>query len=248
MQLFTFRFQQTGNTLKQVFLGNPSYSTTDPENLEAMMSTSFKDWSFGQRRDIMFPIFGDGIFTQENEEWKHSRQILRPQFHYKQYEDLAVFDAAVDDLLGAISSSVDEKGEVDLQPLFFRFTLDTTTAFLFGESVKSLREPSTAGEETFGEAFNLAQDFVARRFRLMELYWLIGGKKLKDACKKVNDFADNIIDRNLSRDRSHGGQSTYVFLDTLSESVQDRAALRGQIVNLLAAGRETSAGLLSWTL
>jgi cytochrome P450 len=248
MQLFTFRFQQTGSTLKQIFLGNPSFSTTDPANLEAIMSTSFKDWSFGARRVITFPMFGDGIFTQEGQAWKHSRQILRPQFQYKQYEDLAVFDDAVDDLLKAITSGIDDNGVIDLQPLFFRFTLDTTTAFLFGESVKSLREPSSAGEESFGEAFNIAQDFIAKRFRLMELYWLIGGKKFRDACKRVNDFADNIIDRNLSRDRTSGGQEKYVFLDTVAENTEDRAALRGQIVNILAAGRDTTAGLLSWTL
>jgi cytochrome P450 len=193
-------------------------------------------------------MFGDGIFTQEGHAWKHSRQILRPQFLHRQYEDLVVFEEAVNDLLEAIEGSSDSKDIVDLQPLFFRFTLDTTTSFLFGESVQSQRAPYFVGEQTFAEAFNIAQEYVAKRFRLLDLYWLIGGRKFRDACDQVNKFADNIIDQNLARDRTCGSQQKYVFLDSVAESTPNRIALRGQIVNILAAGRDTTACLLSWTL
>ena len=70
--------------------------------------------------------------------WKLSRQQLRPQFHYKQYENLTVFDQAIDNLLQAIARSQTDKGVTDLQPHFFNFTLDTTTAFLFGKDIQSL--------------------------------------------------------------------------------------------------------------
>jgi cytochrome P450 len=193
-------------------------------------------------------MFGDGIFTQEDDAWKNSRHILRPQFLHRQYEDLSVFEEAIDDLLEVIEENIGTNGVVDLQPLFFRFTLDTTTAFLFGESVKSLRAPHTTGEQTFAEAFNTAQEYVAKRFRLLDLYWLIGGHKFREACDQVHRFADKIIDRNLSRDRTQGSQQKYVFLDSVAESSLDRLALRGQIVNILAAGRDTTACLLSWTL
>jgi cytochrome P450 len=193
-------------------------------------------------------MFGDGIFTQEDDAWKNSRHILRPQFLHRQYEDLSVFEEAIDDLLEVIEENIGPNGVIDLQPLFFRFTLDTTTSFLFGDSVKSLRAPHTTGEQTFAEAFNTAQEYVAKRFRLLDLYWIIGGQKFRDACNQVHQFADNIIDRNLSRDRTQGSQQKYVFLDSVAEGSQDRLALRGQIVNILAAGRDTTACLLSWTL
>jgi cytochrome P450 len=202
----------------------------------------------GPRRAITFPMFGDGIFTQEGDSWKASRQLLRPQFQHKQYEDLVVFDEAIDDLLLAIKKSVDDTGVVDLQPNFFRFTLDTTTAFLFGDSVKSLVAPQSAGEQTFAEAFNAAQEYVAKRFRLLDLYWLIDGRRFRESCEKVNKFADGIIDKNLSRERTSESRGKYVFLDSVAESTPDRAALRGQIVNILTAGRDTTACLLSWTL
>ncbi|KAH4212502.1 hypothetical protein HBI26_064000 [Parastagonospora nodorum] len=200
----------------------------------------------GPRRAITSPMFGDGIFTQEGSKWKHSRDMLRPQLQYKQYENLEVFRSAVDDLIQRMQ---DSDGVIDLQPLFFRLTLDTTTAFLFGESVRSLITPEAAGERTFASAFNTAQRWVTNRFRLLDLYWLIDGKEFRQACQDVHQFADQIIDRNLSSDRGdNDGAGKYVFLDTIAKETTDRNALRGQIINLLAAGRDTTACLLSWTL
>lgn len=170
-----------------VFLGDPANATCDPANIEAIQSTNFngnyiclkslgtivftciQDWGMGPRRAITLPMFGDGIFTQEGAAWKHSREILRPQFLYKQYADLEVFKQAVEDLLEAISNVATKAGgSVDLQPLFFRLTLDTTTSFLFGDSVRCLKQPEDPGEETFAGAFNIAQEYVAKRFRVAD--------------------------------------------------------------------------------
>lgn len=185
-------------------------------------------------------MFGDGIFNQEGAVWKHSRELLRPPLQHKHYENLDVFKHGVDDLIGILSS---QSGVVDLQPLFFRLTLDVATEFLFGESVNSLTAPRSANEQTFGEAFNTAQETVTQRFRLPDLYWMIGGSKFRKACNDIHSFTDKIIDRNLSRS---SGKSR-VFLDAVAESTADRDALRGQIISLLVAGRDSTACLMTWT-
>lgn len=191
-------------------------------------------------------MFGDGIFTQEGAEWNHSRDILRPQFQHKQYENLEVFRPAVDDLIDRLQES---SGTVDLQPLFFRLTLDTTTTFLFGESVRSLATLEAIEDNSFASAFDTAQQWVTTRFRLLDLCWLINGREFRQACHDVHKFADQIIDRNLSSQRSTNEDSgRYIFLDTVAKTTSDRDALRGQVINLLAAGRDTTACLLSWTL
>lgn len=172
--------------------------------------------------------------------------MLRPQLVHRQYEDLKFFDEPMEDLFNCLSSS---GGVVDLQPLFFRLTLDVTTAFLFGESVRSLQSSKGSQEQTFAAAFDIAQSYVVKRFRLLDLYWLIGGRKFRDACRQVSSFADQVIDANI-RGVSDGDKDMgrYVFLRTVAKSFPDRGALRGQIVNILVAGRDTTACLLSWTL
>ena len=240
MELFLFHFRQTGNTVEQCFIGTTAFDTIDPANLEALLSTKFKDFDFGRRRDITLPMLGDGIFNQQGAAWKHSREMLRSPLQYRHYETLDVFKPSVDDLIDILSS---QPGVIDLQPLFFCLTLDVSTAFLFGESVKSLRASESATEQNFGDAFNTAQAIVAKRFRLPDLYWMIGGSEFNKACNDIHQFADQIIDRNLSSQRS---EKKSVFLDQVAESTADRAALRGQIINLLTAGRDTTACLLTW--
>lgn len=41
-ELFLFHFRQTGNTVKQVFIGTTAFDTIEPANLEATLSTKFK--------------------------------------------------------------------------------------------------------------------------------------------------------------------------------------------------------------
>lgn len=65
----------------------------------------------GLRREITFPMFGDGIFTQDGGAWRQSRELLRPQFHFKKYTDLDFFGDACDNLLNNIPAS---GGVVDL--------------------------------------------------------------------------------------------------------------------------------------
>ena len=241
MELFLFHFRQTGNTVEQCFIGDIAFDTIDPANLEAILSTRAKDFHFGRRRDITFPLLGDGIFTQEGAAWKHSRELLRAPLQHKHYETLDVFKQSVDDLIEVLSN---QTGVVDLQPLFFVLTLDVSSEFLFGESVKSLKAPESATEQTFHGAFSTAQTFLAKRFRLPDLYWLIGGSKFKKACDDVHQFTDQIIDRNLS---SPSSEKSSVFIDSLAECTADHDALRGHTINLLAAGRDPTACLLTWT-
>jgi cytochrome P450 len=165
---------------------------------------------------------------------------------HKQYESLEIFKEAVENLIECIQK---ERGTVDLQPLFVQLTLDTTTAFLFGESVRSLVTPEATGESTFATAFNTAQRWVANRYRLLDFYWPVDGPEFRQACRVVHHFVDQIIDRCLlSAQGDNKGTGRHVFLDSIAKGTQDRAALRGQIINLLTAGRDTTACLLSWTL
>lgn len=243
MELFLFHFRLWGTTLEQVFLGTQAFGTIEPRNLEAILSSKFDDWSLGLRDQVMDPLFGSGIFTQNGDLWKASRALLRPQFTYSQYENCEVFRGATDSLLENLA----HQDVVDLQPHAFALTLDVTTAFLFGDSVGSLTKTAGKDAADFAAAFNTAQDFVAKRMRLQDLYWLVGGSKFRQACATVHSFADRIIDKNLSADRTEDRKGKYIFLDSLADACPDRRILRSQIINVLIAGRDTTACLIVWT-
>ena len=138
--------------------------------------------------------------------------------------------------------------QVDLQSLFFRFTLDTTSAFLFGESTYTLKEGQSVTGLEFATSFDTAQDYVVKRFRLLDLYWLIGGPKFHQACASAHEFIDKIIKRRQRKDLGLDDQGgKYLFFDAVAKDSTNEEALRGQLLNILLAGRDTTACLLSWT-
>ena len=139
----------------------------------------------------------------------------------------------------------------DLQPLFFQFTFDTTTFLLFGKSLNSLPSASTqntasAGEAQFSESFRIAQDYLFRRSRLGGQYWLIGGPQFRKHCSNVHQFIDQAIQEALSENRED--TDAHSFLDALIQTTRDPRVLRDQLLNVLLAGRDTTACCLTWTL
>ncbi|MCJ1283495.1 hypothetical protein MMC26_002825 [Xylographa opegraphella] len=147
--------------------------------------------------------------------------------------------------------SVSHEGVVDLQPLFFRLTLDVTMAVLFGRQLDTLEVKSSRDEVAFAKAFDYAQHKLAQRGRLGDLYWLINGSAFRRSCKVVHEFVDDIVAGALKDSDSlpspPGAPERYVFLRVLISQTRDPRVLRDQLVNVLLAGRDTTACLLSWT-
>ncbi|KAK8184355.1 cytochrome P450 [Phyllosticta citribraziliensis] len=253
LALFDRLVSRTGTTFEQRLLGVSGIDTIDPENIEAVLNSQFKEFGFGVRRPTFFPLLGDGIFTQDGSAWRHSRELLRPQFSKNRAQHFEQIQTAVQKLVNQIPDGK----PVDLQPLFFRFTLDTTTYLLFGESIGSLdatgsSHESATEEADFAEAFTVAQDFLAQRGRLGDLYWLIGGPKFWRACKTVHRFVDSMVRERLENSNKKSAvlpetESKQVFLDSLLLERQDVSAIRSQLLNVLLAGRDTTACCLSWT-
>jgi cytochrome P450 len=135
---------------------------------------------------------------------------------------------------------------IDLQPLFFQFTLDTITFLLFGKSMNSLQ--ATASQEAeFSKAFRIAQDYLFRRGRLGDLYWTIGGKEFRENCAIVHRFIDGAIQEALSMEHDKASD-VHSFLDALIQETRDPKVLRDQLLNVMLAGRDTTACCLTWTL
>ena len=141
------------------------------------------DFVYGERREALLPLFGEGLFTQDGPPWKHSRELLRKQFARIQYQNLEPFAEHVELLISRISR---QKGSiVDLQPLFFDFTLDTSTSLLFGESAGSLNEDH---ENDLTTSLSSASWYSAIRVQLAYLYWLCSPPQYCAACRNVRSI------------------------------------------------------------
>ncbi|KAJ8099011.1 cytochrome P450 [Lipomyces tetrasporus] len=260
-------FKAYGNTYGTTLLGQRNPWTIEPENIKTILATKFNDYGLGTRYDAFLPLLGEGIFTLDNEGWAHSRAILRPQFSREQVSDIAKLEPHVRNLLSCLDRSQSES--CDIQELFYRMTLDSATEFLFGESVHSLLltpEPgnkknddisvilSDAGKQGFTYAFNYCQEVLAIRAIMQSFCWLLNPKAFRDATAVAHRFVDYYVQKALDAYRDGPAKiqeitaGRYVFLYSLVEETQSPKALRDQSLNILLAGRDTVAGLLSWTV
>lgn len=190
-------------------------------------------------------MLGEGIFTQDGGPWKHSRELLRRQFVRIQYQNLKVFDEHIKTLVTSLSSS---SGIVDLQPAFFRFTLGTTTALIFGEPVESLENEE---QDLFAQSFDYASLICAIRLRLADFHWAYTPSKFTKACGIVKRYANHYVQQALKIKEDKGVEAAserHAFILDLYEELKDPVLVRDQLVNVLIAGRDTTACLMSWTL
>ncbi|OCK99714.1 cytochrome P450 [Cenococcum geophilum 1.58] len=234
---------KVGQTFEVKLLGRIGYFTTDPKNLEAILSTNFEDWGLGSRRPGLFPMIGEGIFTQDGHPWKRSRELLRRQFMRIQYQDVKVFEGPINNLLATLSSST---GVMDLQPEFFRFTLATTTSLIFGEPFAGL---DSTDHEVFAESFDYCSLISAMRLRLADLCFLYSPLKYKKACTQVKRYATYYVNHALKDKDENGEESAFErhpFILDLFKELQDPVLVRDQLMNVLIAGRDTTACLMSW--
>jgi cytochrome P450 len=188
---------------------------------------------------------------------EHSRALLRPQFSRDQVADLNLEETHVQHMFKHLSTRSGWTRQIDLSPVFFRLTIDSATEFLFGQSIQS-QVPSTAevgmGNGQFNwnslaDAFDRGTAVLGARARLSGLYWLINPSQFKDDCKEVHRFADYFVNLALQQTSEPVGEekSKYVFLRELAKVNKDPIELRSQLLNILLAGRDTTAGLLGWT-
>jgi cytochrome P450 len=188
---------------------------------------------------------------------------LRPQFAREQVSDLDLEEEHIKNLMRVLPVNKDGWTDVtDIQPLFFRLTIDSATEFLFGESVdsqlavlpdyRSNRPPMAVNEKDFAYSFDQGQAAVALAFRMGELWWLAFDKNFRrhrDICWQFIDHYVNkaLTQKKLPEKQTSNGKQKYVFLDALAESTQDPIELRSHIISILLAGRDTTASLLSFT-
>jgi cytochrome P450 len=142
---------------------------------------------------------------------------------------------------------------VDMQPLFFNFTIDNSTEFLLGRSINFQTDPAMTH---FSDAWDYAEACLPDRVRLGKLVWLARNRKFEDSCDLAHRFVDQYI-AEWTSSTPHAGEKQgsgddgkpgrYNLLSELSSAFSDRAQLRNELLNVLLAARDTTAALLSST-
>lgn len=244
-QFYQTTTQPGWHTFKMSTMGMDLIFTKDPENIKHMLATQFNDFNLGIRHKQMYPFLGDGIFTLDGEGWQHSRLMLKPQFSKYQINNVGLMEPHIQRLIDLIKSK--QNSPFDIQKVFYNLTLDIASDFLFGESIESLN----GANQKFVQDFDNTLIHISYRVLLQKFYWLYNFKKFHASIDGVHATIDKFVEKALNtsqHDLQIYSQQRYTLLYELVQKTRDPRVLRDQLLNILVAGRDTTAGLLSFTL
>ncbi|KAK5997604.1 Cytochrome P450 monooxygenase lepH [Cladobotryum mycophilum] len=237
------------------FMGNRMVYSSEPENMKAL-STSHKD-SFAIEpirvaNGAITPLTGRGVSSSDGEKWQSSRDLVKPYFERSGFANLSRLSEHVDRLLNKIPT---DGSTVDMQPLFQRWFLDTSTDFLFGETVNSLDHPEHDSPQ---RDMVIVMAGLRVRLQLSSFLFLHRDKEWFAACKRIHAFLDKYIDeayRQLEQEKKNDKPAAYPngeprddFLWTIARHVPDKLKLRTQLTGVWIPSNETTSILMSNTL
>jgi cytochrome P450 len=248
------RFEKLGTTFQSRIVTMPIIATCEPENIKTILSLKFKDFGLNHRQAAFTPLLGHGIFNADGERWANSRQLLRPNFARDQVADIEAFERHFKLMLKHIPR---DGATVDLQELFFCLTIDTATEFLFNHSTNSLRMVGQEDEKNedviFGKAFNFAQHDIGIRTLFGFFDRFRNNNEGEEAIRICHEYIERFVDdalvfrKQLDEEKIAGSQKDekYYFIQEVAKQTTDSKRIRDELINILLAGRDTTASLLS---
>ncbi|GAB1521111.1 hypothetical protein RhiTH_004202 [Rhizoctonia solani] len=213
----------------------------------------------------MDTVLGVGVFNSDGDMWQLHRSMSRPYFHRERVTHIDLFAQHSDIAIKKLLKRLSEPGSpaVDFQDLVGRFTLDSATEFLFGSSTHSLsaplprpNEPPADESATFAVAFGRAQELLMGRFVLGSFWpWFeLFKDKTEGSMKVINAFTNPILEAKLKekrdgllnlKEKEAGGEGE-TLLDHLVRCSDDERVIKDELLNILIAGRDTTAATLTF--
>ncbi|KAG0199101.1 hypothetical protein BGX28_007555 [Mortierella sp. GBA30] len=234
----------------------------DPEMLDHVLKVNFWAYEKGPRfKQAIGPLVGEGIFGADGEHWKWQRKLASHIFSVKAFRQYTsdVFCQEGQLVIDYLNSAADAGRAVDMQQLFYCYTLDSFGEIAFGQSFGCLVDPEKAVE--FAAAFDRLNHGISGRFmtplwRLKD-WWTGNGAQVRKDVKVVREFALEIIQKRRQQQHEKQGDQQqkprnkdllqlFMDLSDEGEALSDDMLI-DSVLNFVIAGRDTTAQALSWT-
>eukprot|EP01012_Entosiphon_sulcatum_P002748 TRINITY_DN1064_c0_g1_i1.p1 TRINITY_DN1064_c0_g1~~TRINITY_DN1064_c0_g1_i1.p1 ORF type:complete len:539 (-),score=135.57 TRINITY_DN1064_c0_g1_i1:601-2217(-) len=255
--------QQFGNAFQLYLPGQPRLLVvTDPKDVECVLKTDFDSFEKGEPfRDRFTELLGNGIFNADGKQWYEQRKTAVHMFSVRQFRDhsLHAFLQHGKTMVEVLRRHQQGGKPVDAQQVFYKYTLDSIGTIGFGKDLGCLLHERVE----FADDFDYAQAVLDARF-FTTLWpvrkWLLPSEyKFRWCVRKLDRFARGLV-RERSRLPAEELAKRHDFLSLFMAGTTEVAAdgtrtmppqvetyLRDVVLNFLIAGRDTTAGALTWT-
>ncbi|KAJ3206218.1 hypothetical protein HDU67_008305, partial [Dinochytrium kinnereticum] len=226
--------------------------TVDPAVVEYILKTNFDNYVKGERlHSIFMPLLGDGIFSSDGHQWKWQRKVSSHIFTGRNFRDVVekVIHEDIEKLVQALTNAADSGKKIDLHLYLHCFTMDTFGKIGFGQDLRSLNDPDNP--PPFAKAFDAIIPVLNVRFPNPIWGWTeyLSGTKatLKKNFKIIDDFVyERVREKRERKGVEEGAHKDLLDLYMAYDAELTDVQLRDMIMNMMLAGRDTTAQALSW--
>jgi len=221
---------------------------TAPEHIKYVLQTNNKNYFKGSNYRFLRMFLGRGLLTNEGESWLVQRRLAQPAFHRK---PIASFAETMSAYTLEMVEQWQEKNLLD-QPIDMHQEMMAVTLRIVGQTLMS-KDLNVSAAEIGVNLGILIENIYVRVHDLIHLpLWVPtpGNLKFKKARNVIDKIILAVIDERLAN--PHDKMDLLSMLlnarDEETGEHMDRKQLRDEVMTIFAAGHETSANALTWTL
>jgi len=246
---FTMRnLSEVGDFYYSNMMMRDYYITSNPEVIEHVLVKNQKNYIKSPAYQQLKMVIGNGLVTSEGDFWRKQRRLAQPAFYKTQLEELyKVMQGITLDYCASLSQKCKTEETIEISEEMTKYTADIVLKALFTTD-------NDHDQKAMYEAMGDAQEFVVFCMQNPHLvpFTYINGKRSTFLKKKA--LFDKAI-FNIIEERRKEKSDTPDLLNMLMNiqdadtgEVMSAQQLRDEVMTMYAAGHETSANALSWTL
>ncbi|KAL9110260.1 MAG: hypothetical protein Q9227_005167 [Pyrenula ochraceoflavens] len=258
--VYTQHFEAYGKTFEETSYGRRIISTMEPANFQHVAAMAFQDFTKLERNrtGVVSQLLGPGILVTNGDEWKWSRDLIKPIFSRGEVADITIIDKHVQSFFDILPH---DRGTIDVQPLIQNMFLDVASEFLLGESFNALSTEPPAETKAFLKDYDDALRGYARwRSAPWLYYWIYRFDfDYRRSCSNLHGFIDKFVYRALEETGAHEETSDdatneprldhshqskrYTFVNELAKQIRDPIKIRREVTNVFLVARDNVAGV-----
>jgi len=240
-------WRKYGDTFQLRIGGQRWVALVHPDAVHHVLVRARKRFIKGAAYDPIRLLGGNGIIFKEGPEWLRDRRLMQPSFHQRSIAQLATR------MVKDTGQAIERMRRLGDEPFDFhhemvRLSMQIAGNTLFGIDLSKEAETTAP---VMGRALALISERGNSAMALPMSIPTPQNLRLRRAIRHFDEFVYDIIAR--ARSRTSGapdGTLLSMLLETRDEVTGDGLSdleLRDQVINLVIAGHETTALMMTWT-
>ena len=231
--------------------GRHQYLVFSPEDTKHILQENHRNYGRSPAFQVLKIFLGNGLLTSEGDFWRRQRRLAQPAFHRQKLA------ALTQTMIDETASWLDElkrhnlKQPVNVSQAFMDVTMRIVCKTLFGSDVTTQLSGLSSALDTMNY---MANDRMLSPIRVPMNWPTPGNRRFRRAGVLVDSFIYGLINQrrqNQMVSDDTGDDLLGMLLSAEDEQTGERMSdqqLRDECVTLFAAGHETTAVSMAWTL